>query len=191
MGRPKQLLQYHGETLVRRVAISALAAGCDPVLAVVGREQEAIAAALKDLAVTLVPNHNWERGMGTSLRAGVTALPPVGAAFVLTCDQPQVTADLLLKMIERHRESGQQIVACEYAGTIGVPVLFPARYFAELGSLGDDAGAKSLLRSRPNDVATLSFAGGAVDLDSPEDYERAHSGTTPNDGHQRNPGTTG
>lgn len=191
MGRPKQLLRDQGETLVRRIAHTGLLAGCDPVLVVTGREHDAIAEELRDLAATLVPNDNWERGMGTSLRAGVNALPAVGAAFVLTCDQPQVTAELLLEMIERQRESDKPIVACEYAGTIGVPVLFLACYFAELRSLGDDAGAKSLLRSQPNEVATLSFPGGAVDLDTPEDYERVQAACAPNDGRQRNPGTTG
>ncbi len=36
MGRPKQLLVWQGETLVRRAAQTALAAGVDELIAVLG-----------------------------------------------------------------------------------------------------------------------------------------------------------
>lgn len=175
MGQPKQLLRYAGQTLVRRIAETALGAGCDPVLIIVGRESEAIGAELQNLAVTLVPNENWEWGMGTSIRAGMAVLPAVDAVMVLACDQPHVRAALLRQLIEAQRATGKAIVASAYAGTVGVPALFLARYFAKLRSLGDNAGAKDLLRSQPNDVATIAFAEGAIDLDTPEDYEQARA----------------
>lgn len=175
MGRPKQLLRYQGQTFVRRIAETAQAAGCDPVLVVVGREHDAIAAELQDLAITLVPNEHWERGMGTSLRAGLEVLPAVDAVLILACDQPQVSTTLLRQLLVTHRESGQPMVASAYAGTLGVPALFAASCFARLRSLGGDAGAKGLLRSQPNDVASVPFPEGALDLDTPEDYERAQA----------------
>ena len=63
-GGPKQLLVYEGDTLVRRAARAALAVR-GPVVVVVGREREMIAHELRGLPVTVVPNDNWERGIGS------------------------------------------------------------------------------------------------------------------------------
>ena len=40
LGHPKQLVQYHGETLIRRAAKAMIDAGCSPVLVVIGGEVE-------------------------------------------------------------------------------------------------------------------------------------------------------
>ena len=42
----------------------------------------------------------------------------------------------------------------------------------ELLELEGDRGAKSILALRPDDVATLFFRRGAIDLDTPEDWQR-------------------
>lgn len=176
MGEPKQLLRFQGVALVRRMADVALEAGCDPVLVVVGRDHTQIAAELESLAVTLVPNDAWERGLGSSLRAGITALPAVDAVIILACDQPHVSAALLRQLIATQHDTGKPMVASAYAGTVGVPALFVASCFEELCSLGDDAGAKALLRARPHEVATVDFVEGAIDLDTPENYRRLTGG---------------
>jgi molybdenum cofactor cytidylyltransferase len=36
MGRPKQTLQFRGESLLRRAVLAALGAGCSPVIVVTG-----------------------------------------------------------------------------------------------------------------------------------------------------------
>ncbi len=64
------------------------------------------------------------------------------------------------------------MVASAYAGTLGVPAFFARPCFAELLSLGDKLGAKALLVARPHDVATVDFPGGAMDIDTPGDWER-------------------
>ena len=42
----------------------------------------------------------------------------------------------------------------------------------DLRALPDDCGAKMLLTMRPNDVAAVGFEQGAIDIDTPEDFER-------------------
>ena len=71
-GQPKQLLVCAGETLVRRAARAALTAR-GPVVVVVGRDGKEMAEELVGLPVTVVPNDNWERGIGSSLRCGMEA----------------------------------------------------------------------------------------------------------------------
>ncbi|MEP6975292.1 MAG: nucleotidyltransferase family protein [Spartobacteria bacterium] len=171
LGESKQLLQHEGRPLVRRIAETAIAAGCDPVAVVVGAGREKVAATLHDLAVTIVPNDAWERGLGTSLRAGVAQLRDSDALLLLVCDQPFVSVDLLRQLIAAQQKTQKPMAASAYGGTIGVPALFTRACFAQLLSLGEEEGAKTLLTSRPDEVAPVDFPSGAIDIDTPADFE--------------------
>ncbi|MGI8890536.1 MAG: nucleotidyltransferase family protein [Chthoniobacterales bacterium] len=171
-GRPKQLVRIGGESLVSRAARVALESGCQPVVVVVGRDREKIATELQDLPVTLVPNETWIDGMGGSIRAGLQALPDCPAVVILVCDQPHVDAELIRCMIRTQEQTQQPIVACAYAGTLGVPVLFARDFFPELLSLSEQGGARSVLDAHPSAVAQINFPEGEVDIDTPADYER-------------------
>ncbi|HJW84844.1 MAG TPA: nucleotidyltransferase family protein, partial [Anaerolineae bacterium] len=93
MGRPKQLLAWHGQPLIARSAQAALGAGLDPVVVVIGYRAEEAGVALQTLAVTIVENPAWPEGMSTSMRAGLSALPAdVDAAILLLVDQPRLTS---------------------------------------------------------------------------------------------------
>jgi molybdenum cofactor cytidylyltransferase len=170
LGQPKQLLRYRGQNFVRRVAAAALGAGCSPIAVIVGAEQEMIGAAVRDLEVQVLPNESWQRGMGTSIRAGVDALRTCDALIILACDQPHVDAKLIRQLVVRHQQAQKPMVACAYAGTLGVPALFARACFDQLLSLGDEQGAKALLTAWPNDVARVDFPAGAIDIDAPDDY---------------------
>jgi molybdenum cofactor cytidylyltransferase len=169
-GQPKQLLVCAGETLVRRAARAALAAR-GPVVVVVGRDGKQIAEELLGLPVTVVPNENWERGIGSSLRCGIKALPECDAVVILTCDQPRVDGGVIQSLIQTHEKTRSPIVASTYAGTIGVPALFACNVFDELRCLSDDQGAKLVITRQAQRVATIDLPEGAIDIDSTEDWE--------------------
>jgi molybdenum cofactor cytidylyltransferase len=187
LGEAKQLLKLRGETLVRHAARAASEAGCDPVLVVIGENRDAMACALgiRDSRIpsspgrgetagpVLIENVEWRRGMGTSIRSGLEQLPrDVAAVVLLTCDQPFVNASILRQLILAWEETGKPIVASSYANTLGVPALFDRSCFEALLQLPDDSGAKTLIASRPADVCPVAFEQGAVDIDTPEDFER-------------------
>lgn len=169
LGRPKQLLLYEGKTLVRRAAEAALTTR-GPVIIVVGREAEEIALGLRGLPVTVLPNEKWERGIGSSIRTGIAVLPSVDAVMILGCDQPRVEADLLHQLLAKQSATGKTLVASAYSGTVGIPALFLRKHFPALLSLGDRKGAKSILGAQPNELATIDFPGGAIDIDTEEDW---------------------
>ena len=171
LGQPKQLLRHAGDTLVRRTVTAALDAGCAPVVVVAGAEREKVAAALRDLAVTIVPNDDWPRGMGTSIRAGVARLRETDALILLVCDQPKVDAGILRQLIARQAETGQPMAASSYSGTHGVPALFTRSCYERLLALDDETGAKALLLGRPGEVVSVPFEAGALDIDTPADLE--------------------
>ncbi|MBW3635882.1 MAG: NTP transferase domain-containing protein, partial [Armatimonadetes bacterium] len=60
MGSAKQILQFQGESLLRRAALAALRAGCDPVIVVTGAGAELSRRELNGLAVRESVNTLWE-----------------------------------------------------------------------------------------------------------------------------------
>jgi molybdenum cofactor cytidylyltransferase len=177
LGQPKQLLEFHGETLVHAAARAALEGGCDLVCVVTGHEQDAVTRAIADLRpVIFVHNEGWQRGMGSSIRLGVGAVQMVNpvsvAALLLTCDQPTVDEEVVRGLIEHRRRTGKGVVASEYEGTLGIPALFDRACFPELLRLPEDRGAKAVIQADPERIARFEFPAGAIDLDSPEDVRK-------------------
>ena len=125
--------------------------------------------AVADLSPLLVHNENWQRGMGSSVRLGMSAIQLASAVVLLACDQPAVDGVVVRSLIERYHQTGQPIVASQYSGTLGIPALFDQSRFPELHALPDDRGAKAAIQANPARVAAFHFPAGACDLDSPDD----------------------
>lgn len=173
LGTPKQFLVYHGKTLLVR-AVEA-AKECSPVVVVTGRDTVRAEKDLADHDVTLVRNAQWERGIGSSIRLGVLyaleIAPDLDSLVLLVCDQLQVTSQLV-KLLREIRESERKpMVACHYAGGPGAPALFARSLFSRLKDLPDESGAKVILAESPDDVATIPFPEGTLDIDTPADVQ--------------------
>ncbi len=179
LGRPKQLLEYQGQPLLRRAAKSALASKCRPVIVVVGAEAPACAATLQGLDVEIVINHEWKEGLASSIRAGLHYLETkniqVAGAILSVADQPHLTAAMLDNLIEQRRATGKKIVAAQYAGVPGPPALFAANLFSELQKLGGDEGARRVLKAHPAEVTLVPFPEGSLDVDTPADIEKLNA----------------
>ena len=183
LGSPKQLLDFGGRSLLRRAAETALASGCEPVVVVLGADATRMQAELAGLAVRIVENPAWERGMGGSVRRGLAALDewegePMAdrreAVMLTLCDQPLVGAEALQRMAAAFgaAKRGDAIAAAAYDGTVGVPVVLGRTYFEELRTLPENAGAKGLLRRYAERVVAVSMPEAAVDVDTREQYEK-------------------
>ena len=172
MGRLKQVLPCRGEQLVHRAARTALEAKLTPVVVVVGAEVRSVAQAVADLPVQVVYNPHWAEGQSTSVRAGLAALSKdVEGAIFLPADQPFITAEVLRALV-KGLNAGAQVVAPEVEGHITSPVLFSAGLFAELASVEGDRGGRALFHRYPPLRIRWHDPRLAVDIDSPEDYER-------------------
>lgn len=172
-GQPKQLLTWQGETLARRAAQAALQGGLSPVVVVTGAHQEQVIQALAGLPVRLVSNPDWTTGQSTSLRLGLSALPPeVGAAIFLLADQPAVTPTLLAALVEAHARGLHPLAAPLVDGQRGNPVLFDRSLFGELQQLQGDVGGRALFSRYPIHYLPWHDADLLLDIDTPEDYQR-------------------
>jgi molybdenum cofactor cytidylyltransferase len=180
LGRPKQLVTFRGKTLVRRAAEAAVAAGCEPVVVVLGAEAACVAGELNGLPVDRIVNAAWERGMAGSIGAGIRRLESVAAppeaAVLLAVDQPLLTADLLHELCRAHDGSPTCRAACEYAGTLGIPALFGKGWFRDLTRLSGDRGARVLLQRPGEPVRRVPWPDGALDLDDMRSYQGFQEG---------------
>jgi molybdenum cofactor cytidylyltransferase len=174
-GGPKQLVEFRGKSLIRRITDSAMEAGCSPIVVVIGSDGEKVSRELEGTNVTNIENEIWQQGMGSSIRAGIRHLVDnardIDAAILLVCDQPAVDAQAIVRLIRLRETTKKDIIASSYANTLGVPALFARSLFFELLSLGDKAGAKSIILRNHERVAQVPFPEGKIDIDSWSDYE--------------------
>jgi molybdenum cofactor cytidylyltransferase len=176
MGTPKQLLDYQGHSFIRHIADIAIASVCQPIIVVLGAYAERIQPELNDLPVQVVKNHQWREGMTVSIQAGLNALLTgnnhLEAIAIALCDQPFLSSQILNRLVEAYRSTDKPIIASEYAGTLGVPVLFNNTLFSELLALKTTEGAKKLIHKHYPQVFSIAFPEGAIDIDTPKDYEQ-------------------
>ena len=113
-GEPKQLIPFRGKSLVRRIIDVAGEARCAPVIVVIGSEDEKLYREFDGAGVVTVQNHQWSRGIGSSIRSGIEGLinssPDVDASVLLVCDQPAVDARVIERLIALHETTGKTIV---------------------------------------------------------------------------------
>ena len=173
MGAAKLLLPLEGQALVRWSVIG-LAPHVDFVVVVTPPDDRALREALAGLDVRFVANPRPEAGQGTSIAAGVAALPSGTDAVVIALgDQPRLPAGLLPSLLEAFRREGKPIAAPAYRGTQGTPVVFAASVFGELRALDGDTGARAIVRRDPARVAQVAVEHDMPpDVDTPEDYAR-------------------
>lgn len=178
MGTNKLLLRLGGESVLRRAVRQALEAGLAPAVVVLGHDAERARAELEGVACRTVVNADYARGMSTSLRAGIAALPPeVAAAVVVLADMPLVTAAMIAELARCYRRGTAPLVASEYGGVLAPPTLYDRALFAELGEAAEGHGGhgcgKQVVKAHRAEAVVVSWPAAALaDLDVPADYER-------------------
>lgn len=174
LGRNKLLVPVGGSTLLRRAVTTAMDAGLDPVLVVLGHQIELALAELRGLKLRAVSNPDHARGINTSLRAGIRAVPAdAPAAVVLLADMPLVTARMIRALVELFRTGTAPLVLSTYDGVLAPPTLYGRALFAELGSGGGEGCGKRVMKRHRAEAVELAWPASALaDVDLPADVER-------------------
>jgi molybdenum cofactor cytidylyltransferase len=173
MGGPNKLLaEIAGRPLLRIVVEEALASHAKPVIVVVGHERAEVEKALAGLPVQLIHNPDFAQGLGTSLKAGIAAVPAeADGAIVCLGDMPQVDASLIDRLIAAFDpDRGALIVMPTVEGRRGNPVLWSRRFFPDLMAIEGDVGARHFIGRYSEAVVEVPLEGRAalVDIDTPE-----------------------
>jgi molybdenum cofactor cytidylyltransferase len=171
MGTNKLLQEWRGLPLLRWVVEAAAKSDASPIIVVTGNEATRIEAVLRGLDVRFVHNPDYHKGLSTSLRAGIDAVPATAdGAMVLLGDMPEVDATLLNRMIAAFSPpDGRAICVAMHSHKRGNPVLWGRNFFPEFEALSGDEGAKRLL-ARHEELVCEIEAGSAVlrDIDTLE-----------------------
>lgn len=172
MGTQKLLLPLGAEPLVRHVVRQVCDAGFDEVLVVAGYQHEQVLAALAGLPVRHAVNPDYASGMGSSFRTAVEHLPGSDAAMFALADQPFVTANEFRTVRETWEREHPGIVGSRFGEVTAPPHLFVREFFPELAALVH--GARPVLQRHADRMVVVRFpADLLMDIDTPEDYERA------------------
>jgi CTP:molybdopterin cytidylyltransferase MocA len=169
LGTPKALVELGGRRLVDLGIDLLRDGGTAPVLVVMGAVRFSVPGVLS------VHNPDWATGMGSSLAAGLRALPEnCAAAVIALVDQPLIGVDAVRRLIAAYL-AGAEMVVATYHGKPRNPVLLARRHWAGvLEAAVGDAGARPYLRAHPDLVTEVECAdtGRPDDVDTPDDLAR-------------------
>lgn len=168
-GSPKALVRWHGTLLVERAVGLLAAGGCDPVLVVLGAAAGEVLRTADLGAAIPVHNPDWATGMGSSLRAGLAAVPPAATAVIVTLVD---TPGLGPESVRRLAASPGPAAVATYEGRRGHPVLLCRAVLDEVADAATgDRGAGPWLTGHPERVLLVPCdgTGDPRDVDVPDD----------------------
>ena len=154
-GGPKALrMAADGTSWLVRSIVVLRDGGCDAVIVVLGsdaaraRDLIASSALANDPAITLVDAAGWQQGMGSSLRTGPLAAQSASwrAVLVHLVDLPDVTAEVVRRIVQEAPPSTASLARASYRGRPGHPVLIGRDHLESIMvGLTGDSGAKDYL----------------------------------------------
>jgi molybdenum cofactor cytidylyltransferase len=170
LGQPKQLVQLNGRPALHIAVSNAVVVAGNAVTVVVGAKANELTYLLSHSPASSIVNRQWEEGIASSLRCGLSVVPPsADAVMIVLGDQVCVTADDLKRLLAAWNKQENDIAAATYERTVGVPAIFPRWCFSELASLRGDEGARKIIQRNPDRVVRVPMPNASIDLDTPED----------------------
>jgi nicotine blue oxidoreductase len=169
---PKALVTVDGQLLVERGLATLREAGCAPVVVVLGAAVSQVRAAAALDGATVVDNPDWDTGMGSSLRTGLSTVDGAEAVVVLLVDTPGVTP-AAIRRVAAHADPAALAIAT-YHGEPGHPVMLGRDHWAGVAALATgDVGARRYLAAHPDLVTRVPCEDVAdgTDLDRPPSTE--------------------
>lgn len=178
MGTDKARLRYKNSTFLETILNTLAEAGIERVAVVLGHHAEQIRQAMNLGAAEVVINRDYRRGQTSSLQVGLKALsgPELQAVVVCLVDHPAVAAPTLRRLVRTFGESRAPVVIPTHQGRRGHPVIMARALFEELGSLGPEAGANTVVYKYQAQFVEVNDPGVLLDVDDPESYQRLMEG---------------
>lgn len=175
-GGNKLLAPFRGRPMVRSVFDLALAAPVGHRLVVTGARAGEISALAEEAGLRVLHNPDFGKGMSTSLRTGLAALPAdCSGALILLGDMPLIRPETLAAILACAAENPEAgAIVPVHAGEWGHPVYLARALFPAIMALEGDRGGRAVLQAR-SDVVTLETddPGILADFDTREALESA------------------
>jgi len=138
--------------------------------------QDIIADAAQKLGFATVRNERAELGISLSIKLGIEAClsdhPDISAMLFCVCDQPELSASTMERIIETGIENPGSIVRPRSGKLYGNPCLWDRRFFEELASLSGDEGGRSIMKEHHDSIIYLDVPENELaDIDYREDIK--------------------
>ena len=172
---PKQLLRLGGKALLQHTLDNVSASKVSEVALVLGAQSDEIRQQISADGIRVVVNPDYQQGIGTSLRAGLSALSDSArATLIVLADQPFVAPRTLDCLIDSHSRSQAQITIPLYRGFRGNPVLLDRSVFPELMTLSGDVGCRAIFGSHTEGIYKIEVddPGILLDIDTAADLQK-------------------
>ncbi|MBY3211291.1 nucleotidyltransferase family protein [Rhizobium laguerreae] len=172
-GKHKLLAEFDGVPLVRRSALTALAADAASVIVVTGHRRSEIEAALDGLDLTFIDNPDHTSGMASSLIVGYSSrwADSAEGILVMLADMPDISTTHLDALISAFRNSrGEAVVRAASQGKPGNPVILPRSLNQAVLRLQGDVGARDIIATSGLPVLDVDVGDAALlDVDTPDE----------------------
>jgi putative nucleotidyltransferase with HDIG domain len=175
MRRFKPLLPVGKATVIERVVGLYRSAGIDDICVVAGHRADDLLAVLQAHPVRCIVNRTYEKGMYTSLVAGVSALPEgCRGFFVHPVDMPRVRPSTLVALAAAFGACSDHSIHPTFDSRRGHPPLVSTILVPAILAWSGDGGLRAFWadRAAPMKDVPVADAGILRDLDTPEDYRR-------------------
>lgn len=176
MGRLKALLPLDGCTVLSRCIRSLVNGGASDVFVVTGHMAEQVGAEAKALGMHEIFNPDFEKGMFSSVKAGLQELPDDAAAFlILPVDIPLVRSSTIRALTFDYSSEPADIIYPCFRGERGHPPLISSKLIPEILAHDGQGGLRTVLERHDAKARELNMPDLGIlhDLDTPDDYEQA------------------
>ncbi len=173
MKEQKLVMKYGESSIIETVVQKNLDSKVNGVMVVLGADHEEVAARIKCLNAGTIINKEYNRGMFSSVRKGIAALPPEADAAVISLgDQPMINSRIINDLIDLKTGSSKGIILPVYKGKRGHPVLIGRKYFKEIAGMPDSATLRDVITGHHDDIAELQVESDDIlrDIDTREQY---------------------
>ena len=174
LGRPKQLLDYHGHTLLDATLDTARRCAFDQLIVALGGAGDDVRSRVDLSGCAVIDNVHYTTGCSSSIVAALAAVDALADALVLLLgDQPGIDPNSVDALRATAESTDATLAVCRYDDGRGHPFWFARSVFADLADLHGDKAVWKLLESGRYDVAEAVIDGPVpIDVDTWADYER-------------------
>ena len=173
MNTIKQLEKIDSKTLLEVTLEKVKPISSDNVFCVLGANADKIKRAISIENVTFILNKNYEIGLSSSIISGINYFKKkqlnFNGVFILLADQPAVEINYLKSMLILFQKNDGKIIASNYGKKLGVPVIFPEKYFKDLLLIKGDKGAKKFINDKKDETICSELQTNLIDIDTKED----------------------
>lgn len=176
-GENKMLLPLAESTVIGQTYAELSKCGIE-IIVVTGREASAVESEIskiKNQKSKILHNPSYEKGLTTSIQAGLRAIEYADAVMICLGDMPLInTEDYRFLMDSFTNQNEYSIQVPFYRSQKGNPVIFGRQHFNEILNHTEMNGCSGVVRRNSSSVCRIEVSSDRFiqDIDTPNDYQR-------------------